>query len=61
MGVGFTASLGVYLAHWAGVHLGDGDLASLMAGLLASGSVFLAFAVLGKRSKPVVRPVPRTR
>jgi len=61
MGVGFTASLGVYLAHWAGVHLGDGDLASLMAGLLASGSVFLVFAVLGKRSKPVVRPAPRTR
>ncbi len=60
MGAGFVASLGVYLAHWAGVPFGDGDLASLMAGLLASGAVFLALTVLGRGRKQMVRPAPRT-
>ena len=42
MAAGFVASLGVYLLHWAG-ELGDrSDLYSLLAGLIASGLVFLA-------------------
>ena len=60
MGTGFAASLATYLAHWAGVRLGDGDLVSLMAGLLASASVFLWLAALRKRGKPVATPAPRT-
>jgi SSS family solute:Na+ symporter len=52
MGTGFVASAGVYLLAWAGAHFTDGDLASLLAGLVASASVFCIVAIAGKLRKP---------
>lgn len=52
MAAGFSASTGVYLATWAGVRFSDGDLASLMAGLVASGAVWSVLFVAGKGRQP---------
>lgn len=48
MGTGFLGSSGVYLAAWAGIRFQDGDLASLLAGLTASVSVFFIVGFIGK-------------
>ena len=61
MGSGFVASLGVYLASWTGVHFSDAVLASLIAGLAASAVMALTLTILGKRSRAMATPAPRTR